>query len=204
MHSARARFDSQDGAQMFATPAQFSQMQKSQLDALYALSQVALTTTERLVDLNLAAFKAAMEESAATTQSMLGIKDAQDMIAVSGSIAQPALHKVVGYSRNVYSIVSNAGAEVRKVFESQIAEGNENAAQFVEFATRNAPAGSESVVSLFKNAVAACNTAYDTFSKAARQAFDTAESNFENATQAAVSAVTSEPEVVKTRSKKGE
>ena len=77
------------------------------------------------------------------------------MIAVSGSIAQPALHKVVGYSRNVYSIVSSAGAEVRKVFESQIAEGNENAAQFVEFATRSAPAGSESVVSLFKNAVAA-------------------------------------------------
>jgi len=189
---------------MFATPAQFSQIQKSQLDALYALSQVALTTTERLVDLNLAAFKAAMEESAATTQSMLGIKDAQDMIAVSGSIAQPALHKVVGYSRNVYSIVSSAGAEVRKVFESQIAEGNENAAQFVEFATRSAPAGSESVVSLFKNAVAACNTAYDTFSKAARQAFDAAESNFENATQAAVGVVTPEPEVVKTRSRKGE
>ncbi|HTT09584.1 MAG TPA: phasin family protein [Burkholderiaceae bacterium] len=189
---------------MFATPPQISQMQKSQLDALYALSQVALNTTEKLVELNLAAIKAAMDESAATTQSMLGIKDAQDVVAVSGTIVQPAFHKVVGYSRNVYSIVSSAGAEVRRVVEGQFAEGNEKASQFVEFATRNAPAGSEPVVSLFKNAVAACNTAYDTFSKAARQAFDAAESNFESATQAAVSAVNPEVEAPKAKSKRGE
>src|SRR5215813_9572400 len=87
---------------MFSTPAQFSELQKSQLDAIYALSQVAFTTTEKLVELNLAAMKAAMDESAATTQSMLGIKDAQDMINVGGTLAQPALHKVVGYSRNYY------------------------------------------------------------------------------------------------------
>src|SRR5262245_9420610 len=128
---------------MFATPTQFTEFQKSQLDALYALSQVAFNTTEKLVELNLAAMKAAMDESAANTSSVLGIKDAQDMIAVSGSLTQPGLHKVVGYSRNYYSIVSNAGAEVRKVVEGQIAEGNTKAAQFVEFATRNAPAGSE-------------------------------------------------------------
>lgn len=189
---------------MFATPAQISELQKSQLDTLYALSQVALNTTEKLVGLNLAAMKAAMDESAATTQSMLGVKDAQDMLAVGGTIAQPALNKVVGYSRNVYSIVSTAGAEVRKVVETQIAEGNEKAAQLVEFATRNAPPGSEPAISLFKNAVAACNTAYETFSKAARQAFDAAESNFASATQAAVSAVTPETEGAKTKPKKGE
>ncbi|HUL67921.1 MAG TPA: phasin family protein [Burkholderiaceae bacterium] len=190
---------------MFATPTQFSEIQKNHLDMYYALSQVALNTTERLVGLNLAALKAAMDESAATTQSMLGIKDAQDMVAVGGNLAQPALHKVVGYSRNVYNIVSTAGAEMRKVVESHIAEGSEKAAEFVEFAAKNAPAGSEPVVSLFRNAVAAYGTAYDTFSKATRQAFEAAESNLENATQAAVNAVTPDAEVVvKTKPKKGE
>jgi DNA-binding ferritin-like protein len=93
---------------------------------------------------------------------------------------------------------------VRKVVENQIAEGNTKAAQLVEFATRNAPVGSEPLVSLFRNAVAACNSAYDNFSRAARQAFDAAESNMDNATQAAVNAVTPEVEVTKTRTKKGE
>jgi len=189
---------------MFATPTQFTEIQKSHLDALYALSSVALNTTEKLADLNLAAVKAAMDESAATTQSMLGIKDAQDALAFGGTIAQPALHKFVGYSRNVYSIMSNAGAQVRKVVENQLAEGSSKAAEFVEFASRNAPAGSEPVVSLLKNAVAACNMAYDTFSKAAQQAFDAADSNLTSATQAAVNAVAPEPEVVRTKARKGE
>src|SRR5262249_43936883 len=122
--------------QMFGTtPAQLSEIQKSQLDAIYALSHVAFNTTERLVDLNLAAVKAAMDESAATTQSLLGIKDAQEMVAVGSNLAQPAVNKIVGYSRNVYSIMSSAGAEVRKVVENQIAENNSKAAQFVDFAT---------------------------------------------------------------------
>jgi phasin family protein len=189
---------------MFVTPTQLSEMQKSQLDALYALSHVAFNATERLVDLNLAAMKAAMDESAATTQSLLGIKDPKDMVAIGGTLAQPTFNKFVGYSRNVYSIVSSAGAEVRKVVETQMEEGNNKAAQFVEFAAKNAPAGSEPVVSMLKNAVAVCNTAYDTLSKAAMQAFEAAESNLSAATQAAVSAVTHETDVVKTKSKKAE
>jgi hypothetical protein len=93
---------------------------------------------------------------------------------------------------------------VRKLVEQQIADGNNKATQFVEFATRNAPAGSEPAVSLFKNAVAACNMAYDTFSKAAQQAFDVADSNLASATQSAVNAATPEPEVVKTKPRKSE
>jgi phasin family protein len=189
---------------MFATPTQFTEIQKSQFDALYALSTVALNTTEKLMDLNLAALKAAMDESAATAQSLLGIKDAQEAVTFGSTIVQPPLHKMVGYSRNVYSIMSGAGAQVRKVVEDQIAEGNSKAADLVELATRNAPAGSEPVVSLFKNAITACNMAYDTFSKAAQQAFNAADSNLASATQAAVNAVAPEPEAAKTKSKKSE
>jgi phasin family protein len=183
---------------MYATPSQFVELQKSQLDALYALSHVAFNATEKLVDLNLAAVKAAMDESAATTQTLLGVKDAQELFAVNGTLAQPTLEKLVGYSR----IVSGAGAEVKKIVETQIAERNGNVAQLVEFAAKNAPAGSESVVSLFKNAVTASNTAYDTFTKAAQQAVDVAESNFAAATQATVKAVSSANGAVKSKGNK--
>jgi phasin family protein len=189
---------------MFATPTQLTDIQKSQLDALYALSNVAFTATEKLVDLNLAAMKAAMDESAAATQSLLGVKDAQDMVAVGSTLGQPAVHKFVGYSSNVYSIMSAAGADLRRVVEGQIADGNSKATQLVEFATRNAPAGSEPMVSMFKNAVAAYNTAYDTFSRAAKQAFDAAESNLASATQTAVKAVAPDAEVAKGKLKRGE
>jgi phasin family protein len=187
---------------MYATPTQFVELQKSQLEALYALSHVAFSMTEKLVDLNLAAVKAAMDESAAKTQALLGVRDAQELFSINGMLAQPTFEKVVGYSRNVYGIVSGAGAEAREILESHIAEGNGKVAQLVEFASKNAPAGSESVVSMFRNAVAASSNAYDTFNKAAQQAADAAESNFTAATQATVKAVSSANDAVKFKGKK--
>lgn len=178
---------------------QFADFQKSQLNAAHALSHVALNATEKLVNLNLAAAKAVLDESAANSKAILGVKDAQEFLAVNGTLAQPALEKVIGYTRNVVGILSGAGAEVSKIVESQIADSNSKAAQFVDLAAKSAPAGSEPVVSLLKKAVAGSSTAYDSFAKAAKQAVDAAESNFTAATEATINAVSTANEVIKSK-----
>jgi phasin family protein len=181
------------------TPAQIAEFQKSQFDAVFALSHTVFDATEKLVDLNLAATKALLEESAERAQALLSVKDVQDLLAVGTSFAQPALDKVVSYNRNVYGIASGAGADVSKLFETQIAQSNKQVAEMIEFASKNAPTGAEPAVSALKSAMAAANTAYDTFSKATKQAVDIAESNFSAATAATVKAAN---DVVKTKSRK--
>jgi phasin family protein len=173
---------------MISTPAQVAELQKSQLDTLFALSHTMFEATERLVDLNLAATKALLEESAERTQMLMGVKDVQEFMAVGSSLAQPALDKVVSYNRNVYGIASGASADVSKIFETQISQGNKQVAEMIEFASKNTPTGAEPAVSMFKSAVAAANTAYDTINKATKQAVDMAESNFSAATAATVKA----------------
>jgi phasin family protein len=184
---------------MMTTPAQIAEFQKSQFDAVFALSHTVFDATEKLVDLNLAATKALLEESAERAQALLSVKDVQDLLAVGTSFAQPALDKVVSYNRNVYGIASGAGADVSKLFETQIAQSNKQVAEMIEFASKNAPTGAEPAVSALKSAMAAANTAYDTFSKATKQAVDIAESNFSAATAATVKAAN---DVVKTKSRK--
>ena len=173
---------------MMNTPAQVAELQKSQLDALFALSHTVFDATEKLVDLNLAAAKALLEATAERTQAMLGVKDAQELLAAGSGMAQPALEKVVSYNRNVYGIASGAGADLSKIFETQIAQNNKQVAELIEVASKNTPTGAEPAVSMFKSALAAANTAYDTFSKATKQAADMAESNFNAATAATVKA----------------
>ena len=173
---------------MISTPAQVAELQKSQLDALFALSQTMFDATEKLVDLNLAAARALLEESAEKAQAMFGVKDAQELLAVGSGMAQPALDKVVSYNRNVYGIASGAGADVSKIFETQIAQNNKQVAEMIELASKNTPTGAEPAVSMFKSALAAANTAYDTFNKATKQAVDMAESNLNAATAATVKA----------------
>jgi phasin family protein len=184
---------------MFTTPAQIAEINKTNLDALFALSQTFVETTEKLVELNLAATKAMMEESSEKAQTLMGVKDMQDLMATAGALAAPSVEKAVSYSRNVYGIASGAGVDMSKVFETQIAQGNKALAGMIEFAAKNAPAGAEPAVSVFKSALAAANTAYDTFSKATKQAVDIAESNFTAATNATVKAAN---DVVKPKARK--
>ncbi len=184
---------------MMSTPAQVAEFQKSQLDTLFALSHTMFDATEKLVDLNLAATKALLEESAERTQVLMGVKDVQELLAVGSGLAQPTLEKVVSYNRNVYGIASGAGADVSKIFETQIAQGNKQVAEMIEFASKNTPTGAEPAVSVFKSAMAAANTAYDTFNKATKQAVDMAESNFNAATTATVKAAN---DVVKSKARK--
>src|ERR1700752_779478 len=73
---------------MYATPAQFAEVQKSQLDTVYALSHAVFGAAERLTDLNLAAAKALLEESSETTQSYLGVKDVKELTSLNAGFAQ--------------------------------------------------------------------------------------------------------------------
>ena len=84
---------------MFATPAQFSEIQKSQIDTVYALSHAVFGAAEKLADLNLAAAKALLDESSETAQSYLGVKDAKDLASLNAGFAQPALEKLTSYNR---------------------------------------------------------------------------------------------------------
>ena len=183
---------------MFATPAQFTEIQKGQMDAAIALSQTWFDAAERLMELNLAAAKATLEESVERTQALLSVRDVQELLALSGGMTQPTLEKAVSYSR----IANGAGTEVSRIVDAQIAETNKKVAQLIDFAAKNSPAGSETGVSMLKSAVAAANTAYDTFARASRQAVAMAESNVSAATSAALKSASAANDTVKASAKR--
>ena len=56
----------------------------------------------------------------------------------------------------------------------------------IDTAAKNAPPGSETAVAMMRSAVAAASSAYDSLSKAAKQAVEMTEANVSAATNAAV------------------
>jgi phasin family protein len=162
--------------------------QKAHLDTLFGLTTKAFEGVEKLVELNLAASKAAMAESAAHTQASLGVKDVQELLALQASFFQPLAEKAAAYSRHLYDISSAAGAELGQSVEAQAAEAQKKILTLVESATQNAPAGSETAVAAFKTALTAGSNAFETVQKAVKQATAAAEANISNLTQTAVNA----------------
>jgi phasin family protein len=170
---------------MYLTPEQIASANKTGLEAFLGLASTQFAALERLSALNIGAAKTAFEEGLGRTKALLNAKDAQEYLTLNTAASQPALEKAIAYSRSVYEVAAQSQAELTKAVEAQAAELNKNVVGFLDKVSKNAPAGSDVAVAAVKSALAAANTAYDSFTKVAKQATEIAEANFTAVTTAA-------------------
>lgn len=166
---------------------QIASSQKANLDVLFGLSDKAFQSVEKLVELNLAATKAALSESAQHAQALLAVKDAQELVALQTAAVQPLAEKAAAYSRHVYDIASAANAEFTKAFEQQASQAQQAFVGYVDNASKSAPAGTEPVMALVKSSMAASHNAMDSVQKVVKQASEAAQANLQALTASAVS-----------------
>jgi phasin family protein len=170
------------------TVEQLMSANKANVETLFGLTSKAFEGVEKLVELNLAASKAVMADAANQTQSVLSIKDAQELLALQSSLLQPLAEKTAAYTRNLYDIATGTSTEFGKAFEAQTAESQQKFMSLVESTAKNAPAGSETAVAFMKGAVSAANNALESVQKSVKQASELVESNFNAVAANAVTA----------------
>lgn len=163
---------------MLNTNDQLAQLNQEAIDTLQAVALKSVEGFERLADLNMQAIKASISESNEQLKAVLSAKDAKALADLATSAGQPAADKFASYAKQAYEIANQTGAEIAKLFEKHVADGNKQFTAAVEAMAKNAPAGSEGMVTFVKSAVSAANTAFDQVNKATRQAVEMAEANF--------------------------
>ena len=173
------------------TAEQLMAAQKANVETLFGLTSKAFEGVEKLVELNLQVAKAALGEAGNTARAAMSVKDAQELLALQAGLLQPTAEKAAAYSRHVYDIAASTNAEVTKAVEAQLSDAQMKFMGLVDSASKNAPAGSENAMALVRSAVAAANNAFESVQKAAKQAADVAEANFQAVTNTAVKATQS-------------
>lgn len=163
--------------------------QQANLAAANDVSKTFMSGFERLVELNMAASKAAFSESFSGLETLMSVKTPQDLLAVQASMGQPVYEKSVAYSRHLADIATTTGAQLAKTAEGKVAEAQKAFTAVLETSLKNAPAGSDAAVAAIKSAIEAGNTALENAQKAAKQAAQVAENNFKAATSQAEAAV---------------
>jgi len=158
--------------------------QKASFNDFLAVQNTFFNGFEKLVDLNLKTVRAALDEVAQQSQEASNLKDVQETLSFTSALAQPTAEKAVSYSKHVYDIVSGVQADLSKLVDAQVTRNQQQFSSAVEQFSKNAPAGSEGVVSLLKTSFATANNAYESVSKAAKQAADAAETNLTAAANA--------------------
>lgn len=174
---------------MFATPEKLSAAASASVETFLSATSIALASAERLCALNLNTARSTLEEFAANLNTVLAATDAQAITEIAGSMSQGAVEKSAAYARNVYEILRQTQDDLSKTVEAQFVEFNKSASAALDEAAKNAPQGSEVTLSAMKSVLAAASSAYDSVSKATKQAVDMASANVAAATDATVKAV---------------
>lgn len=163
---------------MFQTPDQLIQIQKAAVESNRALTLKSLEGLEKLAELNLQAAKASVGEAAEQFRALFEVKDPQAFAELTSNAAQPAAEKFVAYSKHVYDITNETGTGIASIFEKQFAENSKLFQSAVDQLAKNAPVGSEGMVTFIRQALSAANTAADQVTAATKQAVELAETNF--------------------------
>lgn len=173
---------------MIATPENFASANKAAVQSFVTLANTSFASTERVAALNLNVGRSFLEDGVANAKALLGVKDPQHFVALQSTLAQPALEKLVSYSRKLYEIATETNEAVSKLVEAQFSDLNKTVADALDKAAKDAPAGSDGAISAVRFALAATNSAYNNISKAAKQVAEIAEANISAATNATVKA----------------
>jgi phasin family protein len=169
---------------MYVTPEQVTANSKASVEAMLALANSNFAVVEKLAALNFNATKSAFEDSMSHAKALLNAKDVQEFVNLNVAAAQPSLEKLIAYSRSVYELSTQQQAEITRLFESQAGEFNRSFVGMLDKYAKNAPAGSDVAIAAVKSALAAANSAYDSFAKVTKQASEIAEANMAAATAA--------------------
>lgn len=153
---------------MFATT-DFAAFGQTQVEKSIRLSNIALAGVERLVALQLDVARDLIADNTVAVKAFSEVKDFQGFIAVQQQISQPAVDKALAVAKTVYEATSSAQAELGAFVEEQVIEFNKDLVSSLDKAVKQAPAGSEIIVSAVKTAVATAASAYDTVAKTAKK-----------------------------------
>lgn len=177
---------------MFNVSEQFSAATKanfeSQLSMLNALTAKAFEGVEKIIELNVNAARASLEETSSAARQLLSAKDPQEFFSLSAAQAQPNAEKALAYGRHLAGIASSTQAEFAKAAEVQVAEATRKVNALVDEVTKNAPAGSENAVAVLKSVFGNASAGYEQLTKTAKQAVETIEANLASATSQFVQA----------------
>ena len=182
---------------MNLTPEQIAAAQKANLETLSGLTNQALQSIEKLVELNMQIAKQSLSNSMNSAKMALEVKDIQQLLAHQAEAVQPMAEKIMAYSRHLYDLAHETQASFTQSAEKEFQDGQKKMNALVEDWTKNDPAGSDAAVQVMKHAIASAGNVFETSQKAVKHAVEVAQSNLSSATDTVMKSAQSENKAAK-------
>jgi len=147
-----------------------SEISSATVDAATRFTRISMDSTERAIAVQLEYAKGALSQASINAKALAAARDMQELMALRARIAENTLENLMGYSRSLYEVASEAQAEMSRLAEERMSSFQKAVSETVDQAARSAPAGGDLAAAAIKSSLAATTAAFDTFAKAAKHA----------------------------------
>jgi phasin family protein len=168
------------------------ELMKAQAEAFRTSQTVASTAFDgarKLLELNVQAARAGLEESNAQLKALLAARDVKalnDLLTdLFTQFSKPDPSKAASYVKQVYDISSATSSELGALIERQMSASQKQLLDSVDSLAKSAPPGSEAAINALRQSVVTANAAYEQVQAATRQVLDLIDANLSGAVKAA-------------------
>jgi phasin family protein len=145
-----------------------SEISRAAIDAAARATRISMDSAERAITVQIEYTKGALAQATLNARAVSKAKDVQELLALRTRIAENTLENLMGYSRSLYEVASEAQSEYSRLAEERMAKFQQAVSETVEQAARSAPAGGDVAAAAIKSQLAATTAAFDSFTKAAK------------------------------------
>lgn len=154
----------------FSTNEHADRIQRDSVAAAFSWAQRAFQCFEELVELNQQTFKAALAENEKSWQMAVSGNTPVELWVNQTNTARSLAQKALSYNHRMLALTTHTQVEWMKIAKARFEHQNSKLQAFVDGVAINAPAGSNSAVTMLKSTVSSAGIAYDTVLKATAQA----------------------------------
>ena len=141
--------------------------QKASSEVLVAIMRTSFEGMQRLAELNMAAAKGLLNNTAASASALASTKDVNDLSRISSQLAKP--EQMMEYWRSVYDLVNGMQKEVSTVMQANYSQLTKTAAATIEQRKSAALDGSDAMANAMKDVIETTNKAFDNMSAVTSQ-----------------------------------
>ena len=141
---------------------------RAALEAAARATRISMDSAERTVAVQMEYANAALKQASLNARAVAQVKDVQELMSLRTRIAENTLENMMGYSRSLYEVASEAQSEYSRLAEERMASFQQAVTETVEQAVKASPAGGDVAATAIKSQLAATTAAFDSFTKAAK------------------------------------
>ena len=151
--------------------------QNLMLDLMQTISLKTIEGTEKLIALQIQASRSLLEDMASQAQAFAELKDPQKLATHLTSMKNPASEKISAYAREAYEISTETREAITETIQKHIHESQGVTHAWIESAAKTAPAGTEPMFAVARNALSLVRTSLDHAAKLGQQAAESTDSH---------------------------